>query len=335
MNWERLGKEFQLIGQIAQKAGSLKPADKRVQIVQAIGDDTAILQLNSPAQLLWTADMLIEGIHFRLDLCDAYRLGWKALAVNLSDIAAMGGTPVGALLSVAIPEERTGDWWDQFMEGFLDCARTYQTPLLGGDTNRSGQITLDVSVLGLAPPLGATQRNQAQPGDHLFVTGALGGSRAGLQRLLAQGLEQANAQDLEAVETHLKPLPRLEEGHIAAQSGVNAMMDISDGLAGDLPKLCAASGLGAVVKTEQIPIHPAVDRWLDAQQERARFALEGGEDYELLIAVSPEQADSFSSRLKAVPITKIGYLTEEPEIWLEEPDGRRFPLQGGWDHFGG
>ncbi|MFN4034141.1 MAG: thiamine-phosphate kinase, partial [Fimbriimonadales bacterium] len=224
--------ESALIEQIAAR-GTLPTPSGAVSVARGVGDDTAVLKVGQQT-LLWTADMLVEGVHFRVDWIDPASLGWKALAVNLSDIAAMGGAPVGALLSIALPPERTGDWFGAFLDGFLECARAHDTALIGGDTNRAEQIVIDVSVLGRVTGAPLT-RDGAAVGDWLMVTGALGGSRAGLEALLA------GASDAIDLTPHFRPTPRLQAGALAQALGATAMMDLSDGLAADLPKLLRAS----------------------------------------------------------------------------------------------
>ena len=321
--------ESALIERIAQRSRDLLSAG-RLAVVQGIGDDTAVLQAGGQA-LLWTADMLVEGIHFRLDWIDPHSLGWKSLAVNLSDTAAMGGVPTGALLSLALPSERTGGWLDAFVEGFIECARTYATPLLGGDTNRAERVVIDVSVLGVvsAHPV---LRSGAQPGDWVLVTGALGGSRAGLEALLASDTAGIDLMP------HFRPVPRVEVGALARELGATAMMDLSDGLAADLPKLLRASGVGAVVFPKQIPVHPVAYRWAQGRGiEPERFAMAGGEDYELLLTAPPATAQQMLEQIPpqtGVALSVIGEITEPRELWLEYPDGKREPFAlAGWDHF--
>lgn len=323
------GGEGALIARIAQCVGQIPPPEA-ARLVQGIGDDTAVLQVGEQT-LLWTADMLVEGVHFRLDWMDAASLGWKSLAVNLSDIAAMGGTPVGALLSMALPSERTGAWLDAFVEGFAACARTYGAALLGGDTNRAEQMVIDVSVLGIlmGQPV---MRSGARVGDWLLVSGALGGSRAGLHALAAG---KTAAIDLTP---HFRPAPRLQVGALARALGASTMMDLSDGLAADLPKLLRASGVGAVVHAGRIPVHPVAAHWAHRQGiDPVAFAIAGGEDYELLIAAPPAVAQHLLVRVPAetgVPLTQIGEVLEVPELWLAREDGTRESFEiVGWDHF--
>jgi thiamine-monophosphate kinase len=321
--------ESALIERIAQQTRHL-PNPPHITVVESIGDDAAVLQAGGQT-LLWTADMLIEGVHFRLDWTDAHSLGWKSLAVNLSDIAAMGGEPVGALLSIALPPERTADWLDEFVAGFTECARTYRTPLLGGDTNRAERMVIDVSVLGVVsgrPVL----RSGAQVGDWILVTGALGGSRAGLEALLSGKGESVD------LTPHFRPTPRLQVGLLARELGATAMMDLSDGLAADLPKLLRASNKGAIIHRMEVPVHPAALQWAQAHgSDPARFAIAGGEDYELLITAPPATARTLLEQIPrqmGVPLSVIGEVIEACELWLESPDGRResFAITG-WDHF--
>lgn len=328
--------EQALIARIAQRFGTVVPAGA-IEVLEAIGDDTAVLQVNRQT-LLVTVDMLVEGVHFRLDWTDPHALGWKSLAVNLSDIASMGGTPAGALLSLALPEERVGDWLDAFVEGFAECGRAYGCALLGGDTNRSPLMVIDGMVLGTvegAPVL----RRGAQVGDWLMVTGTLGGSRTGLSVLQEAIPEAERAVWQDALAAHLRPIPRLAEGTLARQAGVHAMMDLSDGLASDLPKLMNASGVGAVIRESAIPVHPSARRWAEAHGENpALFAIAGGEDYELLINASPEVASTLLERIPTetgTPLTVIGEIVADRGIWLQRASGEREPLRvQGWDHFG-
>lgn len=324
-----VGGESALIERIAQRVGQM-PLPEAARLVQGIGDDTAVLQVGEQT-LLWTADMLVEGVHFRLDWTDAASLGWKSLAVNLSDLAAMGGTPVGALLSMALPPERTGAWLDAFVDGFAECARTYGAALLGGDTNRAEQTVIDVSVLGVLQGQ-SVLRSGARAGDWLLVSGALGGSRAGLHALMAG---KTAAIDLTP---HFRPVPRLQVGALARALGASAMIDLSDGLAADLPKLLRASGVGAVVYAGRIPVHPVAAQWAQMQRvDPIAFVIAGGEDYELLMAAPPAVAQELLERIPAeigVPLTQIGAVLETPELWLDRESGTRESFEiVGWDHF--
>jgi len=321
--------ESALIERIARQTRDLHPL-AQVTVVEGIGDDTAVLQVGDQT-LLWTADMLIEGVHFRLDWIDPRSLGWKSLAVNLSDIAAMGGEPIGALLSIALPPDHTADWLDEFIAGFMECAHAYRTHLLGGDTNRAERMVIDVSVLGVVSGSPLLRRG-AQAGDLILVTGALGGSRAGLEAL------QAGKGESVDLTPHFRPTPRLEVGSLARTLGATAMMDISDGLAADLPKLLRAANKGAIIRRAAIPVHEAALRWAHAHDaDPALFAIAGGEDYELLMTAPPTHTPTLLQQVPqqtGVPLRVIGEVIEAPELWLESPDGQREPFAiTGWDHF--
>lgn len=317
--------ETELIERIQRLVGGIS-AIGTLSVVQGIGDDCAVIEIGGHTLLL-TVDMLVEGVHFRLDWIDARSLGWKSLAVNLSDIAGMGGTPACALLSLAIPATLTGEWFDNFTAGVMECAQIYGCALIGGDTNRSETVVIDITVLGTvegAPVL----RSGAQPGNWLMVTGALGGSRAGLYALITG---ETGGTDLTP---HLRPIPRLREGQLARTLGVSAMMDISDGLSADLPKLLKASGVGAIVRQSAIPVHPTAYQWaVQHHEDPALFALQGGEDYELLITAQPDIAERLIAKAK-IPITRIGEIIGDPQLWLETETGERvlWTFQG-WDHF--
>lgn len=321
--------ESALIERIATLC-TLPTPSEAVSVARGVGDDTAVLQVGEQT-LLWTADMLIEDVHFRLDWIDPASLGWKALAVNLSDIAAMGGAPVGALLAIALPPERTGEWLEAFLKGFLECAYAYDAALIGGDTNRAERVAIDVSVLGRVAGAPVT-RDGAAVGDWLMVTGALGGSRAGLEALFAGA---PSAIDLTP---HFRPTPRLQAGALAQALGATAMMDLSDGLAADLPKLMRASGKGAIVYAERVPVHPVAQQWTHERGlDPLSFAIAGGEDYELLLSAPPavgQRLLELAPDATGAPLSVIGEVIAEPELWLQYPDGRResFAIIG-WDHF--
>ncbi len=402
-------REQELIRRIAQRVGTIALPDEW-ELVEGIGDDTAVLRIPARAsvggeerRLLATVDMLVEGVHFRLDWTDPQSLGWKALAVNLSDIASMGGVPLSALLSLALPQERAGEWLDAFIEGFAECAHAYGCALIGGDTNRSHIVVIDVAVLGMVEGEPILRRG-ARPGDWLMVTGSLGASRAGLKVLMQQPSPQSLLPDADipessgdipessgdipessgdipelsgdisessgdipessgdisessgdipqslgegdgnypnwedAIRAHLRPTPRLREGIIARLAGVHAMMDISDGLASDLPKLLSASQVGAIIREGAIPVHPSAERWASQHGESpALFAIAGGEDYELLLSAPPSVALEILQRMPAetgTPLTVIGEVIAEQGLWLERVSGVREPLAvRGWEHF--
>ena len=252
-----------------------------------IGDDCAIFRPRGAAEdLLFTTDLLLEDVHFRRETHSAEGIGYKALARGLSDIAAMGGEPRFCLLSLAVPGWANRAWVDRFYRGFLQLARQTATPLAGGDLARAGRLACDVIVCGATPKNRALLRSCARPGDHVYVSGFLGGS--------ALGLSGARGR---ARKRHLRPEPRLALGKfLRDQVHAHAAMDLSDGLSLDLRRMCLASGVSAEI--EPPPVFPG------ATLEQA---LHGGEDYELLFTVPPRAhpPDDF----EGLPLTRIGTIT--------------------------
>lgn len=255
--------------------------------VLGIGDDCAVIPVGGDDMLVST-DMMMEGTHFIMDRISPYQLGWKSAASSFSDIAAMGGAPVGAFLALSIPSGLPSSWTDVFMEGFGDVSREYGFPLLGGDTTVSpDRVSVCVTVLGKAPHGQCKRRDAARPGDLVCVTGTLGDSAAGLDVVL-------NGRDLtEAaralVDRHYLPRPRIREGiALAGCGGVHAMMDISDGIGSDLRRIMEASGVGFSIDTGRIPMSGELASYCRAcGSDPYDFAVGGGEDYELLFTVAP------------------------------------------------
>ena len=276
-----------------------------------IGDDCAVLPQADGRQTLVTTDMLVKGNHFLREDIPPKLLGWKSGAVNFSDIAAMGGTPEGSFLSVALPKGLDSDWMDAFVEGYREVSALCGAPLLGGDTTFSpDRICINVTVLGSCPAGTARLRSTAQPGDLVCVTGPLGDSGGGLKVILG-GLERTGAAGV-LVERHYRPVPRVREGQVLAGTpGVHAMMDISDGIASDLRHILEASGVGAEIDTQALPLSAEL-RAVSGRQgwDAVEIALTGGEDYELLFTM----AEGTSPDL---PHTVIGRITEARDlVWL-------------------
>ncbi|MBO5545877.1 MAG: thiamine-phosphate kinase [Bacteroidales bacterium] len=310
--------EFGLIGRIRERF----PAPEGVT---GIGDDCAVIPQRSGRDTLVSTDMLIEGTHFLRRDIPPYRLGWKSAAVNISDIAAMGGQPTATFLSVALPADLETGWMEEFLRGYADISRRFGVALLGGDTTASpDRICLNVAVLGECPSGTARLRSAARDGDLVCVTGSLGDSAGGLKAIL-EGVERDT--DVQAlIDRHYLPLPRVAEGlRLAATPDVHAMMDISDGIGSDLKHILEASGLGAVIDVPSLQLSPALQRvcarlgW-----DAAALAIGGGEDYELLFTCTPEAERSLD-----VPHTVIGVIRDLPGIEWRGAEG---PVAG-FDHF--
>ncbi len=302
-----------------------------------IGDDCAMIHANDEEDYIITTDLLMEDVHFLRHSITPFQLGYKSLAVNLSDIAAMGGTPVASFLSFAIPKDLDVEYLDQFMEGYHELSKKYKTALLGGDTTKSlKHLAVNVAVIGKCFKGMARKRSDAKVGDVICVTGNLGDSAGGLQYLL-DGITSDRNQFL--IHKHLQPEPRIDEGlFLSRQSGVHAMMDISDGISSDLMHILKASNVSAVVEIQDIPIseelknESAKNNWNVIEK-----ATSGGEDYELLMTVSAgdfAQIQLCFEKEFHKPLIQIGRITKgNPNIhWTNH--GQVVELSStGFNHF--
>lgn len=280
-----------------------------------LGDDAAVLA----GGLLFATDAMVESIHFDLRFSTLFDAGWKVLAVNCSDLAAMGGAPRAAVAAVVLPGGRPGVA-DEVAGGVRAAAEAMGCPLVGGDTTVGDQLVLSVAVLGDAPPGGAVLRSGARPGDAVFVTGSLGGPRAALA-----ALRRGEEPPAESVERLHRPVPRLAEGRAAADAGATAMIDISDGLASDLGHICRQSGVGVVLEGAVIPLGAGAS---------LEDALAGGDDYELCFTApdADRVAEVFLAAGLAAP-ARIGTVTPGREIAVREGDGALRPVPpSGWEH---
>ncbi len=319
--------EFGLIELLAKIAGQLK--DKSVLI--GIGDDAACWRTEACAQLA-TSDSLIQDVHFTLSTTTWRELGWKALAVNLSDIAAMGGFPQYALVSLGLPGDIEVASVAELYEGMAELARLFDVSIVGGDSVGAPVVILSLAVVGKAQTTQTVlTRSAAAPGDRIAVTGYLGASAAGLA-MLKKGLEFDKETAATLREAHLKPHPRIVEGQALARRGVKAAIDLSDGLVSDLNKLCKASGVGARLFTNQIPVHPVVRRSFG--DDSIELALSGGEDYELLFTAQGEVIDKVRKAMPC-PVTVIGEISAEPKmVEVIDEHGNEVRLEKeGWEHF--
>ena len=291
--------EFGLIGRIRERFSAPEG-------VTGIGDDCAVIPQRSGRDTLVSTDMLIEGTHFLRADIPPFRLGWKSAAVNISDIAAMGGSPTATFLSVALPADLEAGWMEEFLRGYAELSERFGTALLGGDTTASpDRICINVAVLGECPSGSARLRSMACVGDLICVTGCLGDSAGGLKAIL-EGVERdADVQAL--IDRHYLPLPRVQEGlRLAATPGVHAMMDISDGIGSDLSHILEASSLGAVIDVPSLPLSPALRRVCTRHGWDAfQLAAGGGEDYELLFTCTPE-----TEKVLDIPHHVIGRCTQ-------------------------
>lgn len=307
--------------------------------VLGIGDDCAVIPQNKNESLLVTTDLLIEDVHFMRSKISARDLGYKSLAVNLSDIAAMGGTPVAAFLSIALPEDISVAWWDDFFSGIHDLSQRSATPLLGGDTTGSkDRIAVNVTVLGKANPKQIKYRSTAKIGDILCVTGVLGDSGGGLTILL-NNLDDKSDKDIQhLVKAHHLPTPHLREGKwLAAQNAVHAMLDVSDGIDSDISRILEESGVGARVDLEDIPVSTALDLMAAKFGWNAKeIAATGGEDYCLLCTIDPVAFPALSFEYAACferPLYKIGVITDGKDLKYRQKKKDIDLSSHGWNHF--
>jgi thiamine-monophosphate kinase len=288
------------------------------QVVLGLGDDAAVLQPSAGAQLVVTTDMLMDGTDFHVADTPLAQIGRKSLGVNLSDLAAMGARPLAAFVSVALPRSGGEAIAQGVYEGLLAMAAEYQIPIAGGDTNSwDGPLVVSVTALGEVPAGRAWTRSGANPGDEILVTGQFGGSILG---------------------RHLDFVPRLREaGWLAANARVHAAIDVSDGLSLDLSRIAEESDCGAVLQLDQIPISDAATR-LAAEQANGTtpldHALADGEDFELILAVPPKEAERLLAlQPLGVPLTRIGQFVEQRGLWSTDASGGLKPLEPrGWVH---
>jgi thiamine-monophosphate kinase len=307
--------EFEIIRRIS---ALLPPAPPEVLV--PMGDDCAVLKIGDS---MWAAasDMLVSGHHFK-DWATPEDVGYKAVTVNASDVAGMGGTPRFVLASGGAPDPETALRCSQ---GILEACEEFGVYPLGGDTTRADALTVDVAILGEL----ATQpvlRSGASPGDFLAVTGELGASAAGLL-----ALERGMKGQERLIRRCLRPEPRLEAGHIAARLGATAMIDLSDGLASDVSRVCERSGAGCIVDLDLLPIEDDTRELAESlERDPETLAATGGEDYELLICAPGPVLDALAKGVE-IPLTLIGEITESDVVFMRRGD----PVEGltGWNHF--
>ena len=311
--------EFDLIDRIRTRVR------ERDDVVLGIGDDAALLQVPPGMQLVVTADTLNAGIHFPGTTAPA-DIGWKSLAVNLSDLAAMGAMPAWCTLSLSLPQA-DGSWVDAFLDGFLELADQHALALVGGDTTR-GPLSISVTAMGLVETGSALRRDRARVGDDVWVTGTLGDAAAALEAMLGQHLISASLrQRLD------RPIPRIAAGQ--RLSGiVNSCIDLSDGLLADLGYVCGRSGVGAEIDLANLPVSDALAA-LDPAQ-RWRWQTSGGDDYELCFTASPRNRELVMQALDFTDVsaTRIGRIVAGQGVKAFETEAREWkPVQSGYQHF--
>jgi thiamine-monophosphate kinase len=326
--------EFDLIAIIRQRCASA-----RGDVTLGIGDDAALLAV-PPGQLLAVStDTLVAGVHFPHDT-RPYDIGWKSLAVNLSDLAAMGATPAWATLALTLPAADAA-WVGDFAGGFAALAREFGIALVGGDTTQ-GPLCITVTIHGFVPPGTALLRSGAHVGDGVYVTGTLGDAAAGL-RLIRAGASRnaapaaapsAQPSALALISRLNQPMPRVAQG-VLLRGRANACIDVSDGLLADLGHVCTESGVGAEIEVDELPASEALPELFDRDTRRI-FQLAGGDDYELCFTMDEAHAASLLLDLATSggAITRVGRIVAEPGIRVRDADGNPVALpRAGWEHF--
>ncbi|HET6914209.1 MAG TPA: thiamine-phosphate kinase [Rhodanobacteraceae bacterium] len=322
--------EFDLIEIIRART-----AQTRGDIVLGIGDDAALLKPPAGQQLVACTDTLVAGVHFPPSTAPQ-DIGWKSLAANLSDLAAMGATPAWAMLSLTLPQA-DHRFVEAFAEGFAQLARAHAVSLVGGDTTQ-GPLSITVSAFGFVPEGRALLRSGARTGDAVFVTGRLGDAAAALRLIRDSGLgtrdstnDQARSELLQRLN---RPEPRVAAG-LALRDVANACIDVSDGLLADLGHICEASGVGAIVEADALPLSSAMLALFDAEQRRG-FALAGGDDYELCFTASVDRADRIAADFARLGFgaARIGRIVAEPGVRVRDANGNAVETpRRGWQHF--
>jgi thiamine-monophosphate kinase len=327
MKLTRLG-EFGLIERVR------RATPKRRDVLLGIGDDAAWVS-NKLRSSLVTSDLLIEGFHFNLKWTSLFALGYKTLAVNLSDIAAMGGIPAYLILALGIPASFHSEQIDEFYRGIRSLAAKTHVALIGGDTNRADSLLIAACLIGHAPyrPI---RRAGARVGDDIYVTGTLGDSALALRLLKSKSAQRGRGQFAYLLSRHHQPTPRLTTGlTLARERLATAMIDVSDGLVQDLGHICKASGVGAVIAEQHIPLSPAYRAI--AGRDGVRHALTGGEDYELLFCARRRdraRIEKLQSRTN-VAMTRLGTcVSGHPDVIVLDRQAKRLPMRvHGHDHF--
>lgn len=316
--------EFAIINRISKMFPKYKKS-----IIKGIGDDAAVIKINKNKYLFYTCDAQVSGEHFLEQYSSPYQIGRKAAAVNLSDIAAMGGTPKYLLVSLFLPKLTTEKFIDALYEGLSEECKKYNVNIVGGNISKSSQFIIDIFLTGEVSSKNMLFRSGAKVGDAVVVTGTIGDSAKGLQ-LLKQNKKKYSSQDKQFIAKHQLPIPRVKEGLILAGSGmVNSMIDLSDGLSSDIQRICDESKVGVKLFLEKLPVRKSVEM---------NSALNGGEDYELCFTTRIKNVKYLSDLIKkrtGQKITVIGnVLPLKDGRWLIDKSGnKRSLISKGFDHF--
>jgi len=319
--------------ELIERAGKKLPSRSGSGLRVGIGDDAAVMRPKQGIEWVVTSDAFLQNIHFLLRVHPPEAVGYKALARATSDLAAMGARPLYFVMNLALPTACTGKWFDGFLEGMAQAARTFGLVLAGGDTTRSTLAAVNLTIIGAIESGQAVLRSGARPGNLICVSGTLGEAELGLQ-LLQRRIHKSNKWK-KLLRKHFYPQPRLELGQWLAKNGrATAMIDTSDGLSTDLMHLCEASEVGAKLWATKIPKVIVPDDARKLGLDPLRLALDGGDDYELLFTV-PKSLERFLPRtVHGVPITVIGEITREKRNLLIDETGRAAALPTrGWDPF--
>lgn len=317
--------ERSLIARVRRMAESAGKSRRSGQVIKGIGDDCAVLGCHPGYETLVTTDFSLEGIHFRREWHAPESIGHRCLTRGLSDIAAMGGEPVAAFLSLALPKEVPQSWVTRFTRGFMTLAKKHGVTLAGGDTAESpAGVLADIVVVGRVPQGTAVLRSGARAGDRIFVSGELGGSAAAVQKMMASNRKVG----VREYARHFFPEARLALGRALREKELaTAMIDTSDGLSTDLSHICEESGVGAEIDGGKIP-----QATLAGKPVGLDLALQGGEDYELLFTIPAREA--IPREMAGVRLTEIGRITKAQGIKLREAGGGVRVLRvKGWEHF--
>ncbi len=321
-----------LLTEVASKSRGSKSVPLQKPMI-GIGDDAAAWYCNETIELA-TIDSLIQGIHFTLDTTGWHELGWKALAVSLSDIAAMGGAPRYALVTLGLPGHIEVDDVTELYRGMVELGNRFGVAIIGGDTSNAPLVIINSAVFGNVPGdfKNVLTRSAARGGDKIAVTGYLGGAAAGLE-MLSRKVELSLEDNNALKEAFLKPTPRVTEGQILLRQGVKTAIDISDGLISDLGHICKASKAGARIEAERVPVHPVAKN--NFKEHALEMALAGGEDYELLFTASNDIIGKVG-KVISCPVTVIGEITADDTDRITIVDKNGEPLEiakTGWQHF--